>query len=163
MSGLKCRIMQTLASLVHHPLLVLPTVEGGWQCRAAMKDPHEFEPEPSPVGRLRSDLLTVAQTFAIAQDWLARRGISAHFSRAGLIDLDNKTILWTDMLAERREQPVLVLVHSEQTRRRYASELMCVEAQRLLRVCREHYRIKEPIAAVICVYGAGRVQGTILD
>ena len=155
--------MQTLASLVHHPLLVLPTVEGGWQCRAPIKDPHELTPDPSPVERLRSDLLTVAQTFAIAQDWLARRGITAHFARSGLMDPDNKTILWIDMLADRRDQPVLVLVHSEHIRRRYVSELMCGKAKQLLRVCREHYRIRDPIAVVICVYGAGRVQGTILE
>ena len=38
-------------------------------------------------------------------------------------------------MVERLDQPVLVLVHLEQSRQRYSSELMCLAVQQLLRVC----------------------------
>ena len=141
----------------------------GQDFHTAIKDPHKFEQEQSPVETApvhpeQSPVETapvienVAQTFSITQDWLALRWITVHFKflLQGLKDLDNKTILWMYILVERLDQPMLVLVHLEQSRQRYSSHLMCLPVQQLLRVCLLHYLIQ-----VICVCGAGSVQGTI--
>ena len=144
--------MQSMDSLAHHPLLV-SLYDGFWACNTLIPDATEFE----------NTFIDFSDAMAMAKEYLSRRGVRVHRDLLGLLDFSNKRILLVDSMGELGARPVLVLVVLAEAKNVKEKEAMRVHSRHVFKVVHEVYRIREPLVATVWVYGAGRVEGDIID
>ena len=153
--------MQSVNSLAHHPLLVQMRA-GVWACTAVVPRAQEFNHEERPASG-ENTLLSSCEALTIANEWLGRRNVSMHDTNIGLLDLDARKIFSADFLGERAGRPVVGLITCSQRRNLREKDAMRCYARRLLTLLIEGYVIREPIVAAVWVFGAGRVEGELIE
>jgi hypothetical protein len=153
--------MQSMDSLAHHPLLV-SLYDGFWACNTLIPDATEFQLQLRPPTN-ENTFINFSDAMAMAKEYLSRRGVRVHRGLLGLLDFSNKRILLVDSMGELGARPVLVLVVLAESKNVKEKEAMRVHSRHVFKVVHEVYRIHEPLVATVWVYGAGRVEGDIID
>lgn len=161
--------MSSVDSLLHHPLVVALDYKPGddirrskWTCRTRLPERgFVFQDKPIRASR-QSTSLDEADIAALACGWLRRRGVDVHCSMLGLVHPSEGKIWAVDIVGERKKQAVIAATYFSNKRKGRARSRMREYTARLRDVCHSIYKVRNPVTAVINVYGAGRVEGEFL-
>lgn len=156
---------------MHHPLAVAmdcqPTRSRPfpkWTCRTPLQGAEDYEYEDRPVAPPPDrGALDDAQIAALACGWLRRRRVEVHCTTVGLADPARRRLWVADLLGERKGRPVLAVTYFTRKRGTHARPSVRAYVAGLREVCRSVYKLRGVQAAVINVYGAGRVEGAFLE
>lgn len=155
--------------LIHHPLAVALEYKPGedistssWTCRTQIPDRRfVYQDKPTRMNR-RPPSLPDADIAALACGWLRRRGVDVHCAMLGLMHPSEGKIWVVDIVGERKKRTVLAATYFSNKRKGVLRTRMREYAARLRDVCHSVYKVRNPVTALINVYGTGRVEGEFL-